>query len=148
MTSAAILKEIRIEAPLAEVEVETEVDGEEAKNKSFKVGDEIKVDAFTEGDTVRVTGTSKGKGFAGVIKRHNFSRGPMSHGSHHHRKPGSIGSAYPQHVFRGTKLPGRMGGVKVTTKGLKVMSIDVETNMIAIKGSIPGPNKSLVFIKG
>lgn len=122
---------------------EVEVDSE-----GIKVGDEITCDVFDEGDMVNVTGTSKGKGFAGVIKRHGFHRGPMSHGSHHHRKPGSIGAMFPQHVFKGKKLPGQMGVAKRTVKNLKVEKIDKENNIIAVRGAIPGPKKSIVLIKG
>lgn len=122
---------------------------QELKGKEeVKVGDKITVDLFNVGDAIQVTATSKGKGFAGVIKRHNFHRGPMSHGSHHHRAPGSIGSAFPQHVFKGTKLPGRMGNEKVTTRGLKIADIDIENNTIAIKGAVPGPKKGIVLISG
>src|SRR3972149_2887258 len=108
-------------------------------DEKLNLGDQITVNVFKEGDIVQVEGVSKGKGFAGVIKRHNFHRGPMSHGSHHHRSPGSIGSMFPQHVFKGTKLPGRMGHDKVTTKGLKIVNIDAENNLLAIKGAVPGP---------
>jgi len=137
------LKEIR----LSDVKEEIEVEGEASNNQHFNLGDEIKADVFSEGDLVQATAISKGKGFAGVIKRHNFHRGPMSHGSHHHRKPGSIGAMYPQHVLKGKKLPGRMGHEKVTLKNVKIIKIDVENNMIAVKGSIPGPNKGLVLLK-
>lgn len=116
-------------------------------NPNFKKGDKVDVSLFEEGDKVIVTGISKGKGFAGVIKRHGFKRGPMSHGSHHHREPGSIGSMYPQHVFKGTKLPGRMGQDKTTVKNLKIMKVDQEKNLLAIKGAVPGARKSLVLIK-
>ena len=121
---------------------------EDKEPKEVKVGDKIFVDIFKVGDKVQVTGVSKGKGFAGVIKRHGFKRGPMSHGSHHHREPGSIGSMFPQHVFKGTKLPGRMGTDQVTTKNLKIASVDKENNLIAIKGAIPGPAKGLVILRG
>lgn len=113
-----------------------------------KLGEKIRVDVFNEGDEVKVTGISKGKGFAGTIKRHNFHRGPKSHGSHNYRAPGSIGSGYPEHVFRGQKLPGRMGHDQVTIKNLKIIKVDVENNILAIRGAIPGPKKSTVFIKG
>jgi len=94
-----------------------------------------------------VTGLSKGKGFAGAIKRHNFHRGPMTHGSRHHRKPGSIGSMYPQHVFKGTKLPGQMGHAQTTVKNLSIEKVDAGKNILAVRGAIPGPKKSLVLIK-
>jgi len=116
--------------------------------ESVKVGDEIKVDIFSEGDLVKVIGTSKGKGFAGTIKRHNFHRGPKTHGSHNYRAPGSIGAAYPEHVFKGKKLPGQMGHEQVTVKDLKIIKVDKENNLLAIRGAIPGPKKSIVLIKG
>ena len=119
-----------------------------ALGEDLKVGDTITVDVFDVGDEVSVSGTSKGKGFAGTIKRHNFSRGPMTHGSHNHRAPGSIGAGYPQHVLRGQKLPGQMGAAKNTVKDLKVVTIDPEKNLIAIRGAVPGPNKGIVLIKG
>lgn len=133
---------------LAKAKVETkslrEVEGEEGKE--YKIGDKINIDIFEEGEVVSVQSTSKGKGFAGVIKRHNFSRGPMSHGSRHHRKPGSIGGAYPQHVFKGTKLPGRMGAKKVTTKGLKIVKVIKGDNLLLVKGAVPGPKKGIVVV--
>ncbi|MEX0934213.1 MAG: 50S ribosomal protein L3 [Candidatus Saccharimonadales bacterium] len=113
-----------------------------------KVGDKIDVSAFEVGDEVRVSGISKGKGFSGVIKRHNFSRGPMSHGSQSKRKPGSIGSMYPQKVFKGKKMAGRMGNEKVTVKGLKIEAIDTTDNLLAISGAIPGKRGNLVVIQG
>lgn len=116
-------------------------------SRDVKVGDKIMADIFSEGDKVLVEGISKGKGFAGVIKRHGFHRGPMSHGSHHHRAPGSIGAMFPQHVVKGTKLPGRMGNDKVTTRGLSIASVDADKNLLAIKGAIPGPKKGIVLIK-
>jgi large subunit ribosomal protein L3 len=122
---------------------EIELQGEE-----MKVGDKITVDTFNVGDVVAVSGISKGKGFAGTIKRHNFKRGPKTHGSHNYRAPGSIGAGYPEHVFRGQKLPGQMGAEKVTVKNLKVVSLDAEKNLIALRGAVPGPNKSIVLIKG
>jgi large subunit ribosomal protein L3 len=120
------------------------VEGEAA----LKVGDQLDVTRFEPGDKVQVTGTSKGKGFAGTVKRHNFNTGPKSHGSHNYRQPGSIGSGYPQHVFKGIKMAGRMGGDRVTTKGLKVVSVDAENNLLAISGAIPGPRKGIVMIQG
>ena len=115
-----------------------------------KVGDAITVDIFAEGEIVDVVGTSKGKGFAGTIKRHNFSRGPMAHGSKSHREPGSMGpriSGGGGKVFKGKKLPGRMGGERVTVQCLTVARIDAERNLILIKGAVPGPKKGLVLIK-
>jgi len=113
-----------------------------------KVGDKITVDIFNVGDTVAVSGVSKGKGFAGTIKRHNFHRGPKTHGSHNYRAPGSIGAGYPEHVFKGQKLPGQMGAESVTVKNLKVVSLDPEKNLIVLRGAVPGPNRGIVIIKG
>lgn len=118
-----------------------------AENSSLKRGDKITVKDFTAGDLVTVTGTSKGKGFAGVIKRHNFHRGPKTHGSDHHRKPGSIGSMFPQHVLKGQKMPGRMGVDQVTVKNLKIIAIDAKDNLLLISGAIPGNSKDTIFIK-
>ncbi|RAL23255.1 50S ribosomal protein L3 [Thermoflavimicrobium daqui] len=113
----------------------------------YELGSELKVDIFGAGELVDVTGTSKGKGFAGAIKRHNQARGPMSHGSRYHRGPGSLGAIAPNRVFKGQTLPGRMGGEKVTVQNLEVAGIDTERNLIMIKGSVPGPKNSYVFIK-
>lgn len=112
-----------------------------------KVGGTITCEVFEEGEKIHVTGISKGKGFAGAIKRHNFHRGPMTHGSHHHRKPGSIGAMYPQHVFKGRKLPGQMGVEQVTVKNIRIEKIDAGKNILALKGAIPGPNKTLLVLK-
>jgi large subunit ribosomal protein L3 len=114
----------------------------------LKVGDRLDVTQFSVGEGVEVTGVSKGKGFAGTIKRHNFHRGPKSHGSHNYRQPGSIGSAYPQHVYKGVRMAGRMGGERVTTKGLQIIQVDAENNLLAIRGAVPGPRKGIVVIKG
>ncbi len=112
------------------------------------VGDQIKVDLFTDGDTIEVVGKSKGRGFAGTIKRHNFSRGPESHGSMNVRAPGSIGqSAYPSRVIKGTKSSGHMGNDRVTVRGLTVAKVDAENNLIMVKGAVPGPNGGLVVVK-
>lgn len=116
----------------------------------YTVGQEIGVDIFAEGEIVDVTGTAKGKGFAGVIKRHNFRRGPSSHGSKSHREPGSMGprmSGGGGKVFKGKKLPGRMGNQKVTVQRLTVVRVDAERNLILIKGGIPGPKGSFMMIK-
>ena len=115
-----------------------------------KPGDTITVDIFAEGEIVDVIGTSKGKGFAGTIKRHNFSRGSMGHGSKSHREPGSMGpriSGGGGKVFKGKKLPGRMGGERVTVQCLTVARVDVERNLILIKGAIPGPKNGSVLIR-
>jgi large subunit ribosomal protein L3 len=114
----------------------------------FTEGETVTVEAFEPGDKVKVSGIAIGKGFAGTIKRHNFSRGPTSHGSHNIRAPGSVGaSATPSRVFRGQKLPGRMGGKKVTQIGLRVHSIDPEENLLLVKGAVPGPKNSIVEIR-
>lgn len=112
------------------------------------VGDQIKADVFADGDKIDVIGTSKGRGFAGTIKRHNFSRGPMSHGSMNIREPGSIGqSAYPSRVIKGTRSSGHMGDARVTVKGLTVAQIDVENNLIMVEGAVPGANGGLVVVR-
>ena len=108
---------------------------------------EIKVDIFTEGEVVDVTGTTKGKGFQGVIKRHGQSRGPMGHGSHYHRRPGSLGTMRPMRVIPGKKLPGHMGQLTVTIQNLEIVAVDAKENVILVKGNIPGAKQSLVFIK-
>ena len=114
----------------------------------YEVGQEITVDVFKAGDIVDVTGTSKGKGFQGAIKRHGQSRGPMAHGSRYHRRPGSMGGAsFPSRVFKGKALPGQMGGDRITIQNLEVGKVDAERNVILIKGNVPGSKKSLVEIK-
>lgn len=115
--------------------------------EKFNVGDEIKVDIFEPGDRIDVTAVSKGKGFAGAIKRWNFSRGPMSHGSTFHRAPGSSGAVDAARVFKGKKRPGHLGAEKVTVQNLEIVKVDPNNNLILIKGSVPGPKKSLLFIK-
>ena len=119
---------------------------EDAENYSVK--DEIKADVFAAGDKIDATAISKGKGFQGAIKRHGQHRGPMAHGSKFHRHAGSNGSATtPGKVFKGKKMPGRMGGVKVTIQNLEVVRVDADNNLILVKGSVPGPKKSLVTLK-
>lgn len=114
----------------------------------YTVGQEIKVDIFAEGERVDATATSKGKGFQGAIKRHGQSRGPMAHGSKFHRHAGSNGAATtPGRVFKGKKMPGHMGHVKVTVQNLEVVRIDTQNNIILVKGAVPGPKKSLVMLK-
>ncbi len=113
----------------------------------FEVGQEIKADVFAVGEFVDATGTSKGKGTQGAIKRHNQSRGPMSHGSRYHRGPGSLGAINPARVFKDQTLPGRMGGEQVTIQNLEVVKVDTERNLLLIKGAIPGAKGSLVTIK-
>lgn len=114
----------------------------------YEVGQEVKVDIFAAGDIVDVTGVSKGKGFQGSIKRHGQSRGPMAHGSRYHRRPGSMGPVAPNRVFKGKALPGRMGGEQVTVQNLEIVKVDVERNLLLVKGNVPGAKKSLVKIKG
>ena len=114
---------------------------------AYSLGQEIKADVFSEGEVVDVTGTSKGKGTQGVIKRWNQSRGPMSHGSQYHRGVGSLGTLRPMRVLPGKKMAGRMGGEQVTVQNLEIVKIDLENNVILIKGNVPGPKKSLVFVK-
>ena len=113
-----------------------------------KVGDEIKVDIFAEGDTVDIQGKTKGKGFQGVIKRHGQSRGPMGHGSMYHRRPGSMGpTSTPGRVFKGKKLPGHMGVETVTIQNLEVVKVDLDKNVILVKGSVPGAKGAVLKIK-
>lgn len=114
--------------------------------EEYEVGQEVKVDVFKEGEFVDVTGTSKGKGFQGSIKRHNQSRGPMSHGSRYHRRPGSMGAVDPARVFKGKNLPGRMGGETITIQNLEIVKVDPERNLLLIKGNVPGAKKSFVKI--
>jgi large subunit ribosomal protein L3 len=112
------------------------------------IGDQILVDQFADGDSIEVMGKSKGRGFAGTIKRHNFSRGPESHGSMNVRPPGSIGqSAYPSRVIKGTRSSGHMGDARVTVKGLTVAKVDVENHLLMVRGAVPGANGSLVIVK-
>jgi large subunit ribosomal protein L3 len=112
-------------------------------------GEAVTVEVFQPGDAVKVSGIGIGKGFQGTIKRHNFSSGPRGHGSHNIRKPGSIGaSATPSRVFKGMKLPGRMGGKRITQVGLHVHEIDPERNLLLVKGSVPGPKNGLVEVRG
>ena len=112
------------------------------------IGDQILVDQFADGDAIEVVGKSKGRGFAGTIKRHNFARGPESHGSMNVRAPGSIGqSAYPSRVIKGTRSSGHMGDARVTVKGLTVAKVDVENHLLMVRGAVPGANGSLVVVK-
>jgi len=113
----------------------------------LSVGAKLGVNTFELGDSVQITGTSKGKGFAGTIKRHNFHRGPKTHGSHNYRAPGSIGAGYPEHVFKGMRMAGRMGGDRVTVKGAKIALVDAERNLIGITGAVPGPRKGIVIVR-
>ena len=113
----------------------------------YTLGQTIGVDIFSEGEMVDVTGTSKGKGFQGVIKRHNQSTGPMGHGSQYHRGVGSLGTMLPMHVLKGKKMPGQMGNVQRTVQNLEIVSVDTENSVILVKGNVPGPKKSLVMIR-
>lgn len=124
------LRELRVEDP-----------------EAYQVGQEIKADVFNPGEKVDVAGISKGKGFAGGIKRHGFHRGPMAHGSKYHRRPGSLGAKGPAKVFKGRKLPGHLGAGRVTVQNLEVIKVDAGRNMLAIKGAVPGPRGALVMVK-
>jgi large subunit ribosomal protein L3 len=127
-----VLKEIRVE------------DGDNGLN----VGDQVLVDQFADGDMIDVIGRSKGRGFAGTVKRHHFNRGPESHGSMNVRAPGSIGaSAYPSRVIKGTRSSGHMGDERVTMKGLTVARVDVENNLLMVRGAVPGANGSVVVVR-
>ena len=113
----------------------------------YEVGQEVKCDIFTAGEYVDVTGTSKGKGYAGVIKHYGFRMGPNSHGSKYHRGIGSLGSMDPARIFKGKKMPGRMGHDTITIQSLSVVRADVENNILLVRGNVPGPRKSLLIIK-
>jgi len=115
--------------------------------EDLKVGEKINPEVFSVGDEIDVTGTSKGKGWAGTIKRHNFHRGRKTHGGRSYRRPGSIGSMYPQHIFKGKKMAGQMGYEQVTVKNLKVALVDTELGVIGVTGAVPGPRKGIVVIK-
>ncbi len=138
-----VLVEFRdVELPAAEGDEGEEGDGE------VKLGQKVTVAAFEEGQKVKVAGITIGKGFQGTVKRHNFGRGPVSHGSHNVRAPGSIGaSAWPARVFKGMRLPGQMGGKRRTQLGLEIAGVDVEKNLLMIKGSVPGAKNSIVEIR-
>ncbi|MDQ6748487.1 MAG: 50S ribosomal protein L3, partial [Candidatus Dormibacteraeota bacterium] len=113
----------------------------------IEVGAELKADVFSAGDKVAVTGTSKGKGFGGVVKRHRFGRGPVTHGSHNIRQPGSVGSVDAARTWKGVKMAGQMGNIKTTTRGLTVFRVDPERNLLLVKGAVPGPRNGLVVVK-
>jgi len=122
--------------------------GEEGEDGEVSLGQQVTVKNFEAGQKVKVAGITIGKGFQGTVKRHNFSRGPVSHGSHNVRAPGSIGaSAYPARVFKGMRLPGQMGNRRATQKGLEIADIDAERNLLLIKGSVPGSRNSIVEIR-
>jgi large subunit ribosomal protein L3 len=130
------------------VEFRDEDLGKGDEDEPVKIGDDVTVESFEAGQRVKVSGISIGKGFQGGIKRHNFSRGPVSHGSHNVRAPGSIGaSAFPARVFKGMKMPGQMGNKRITQKGLEVAEIDAERNLLLIKGSIPGSKNAVVEVR-
>lgn len=133
MPPTRVLKEIRLK---------------DENGADVNVGDKVLVDQFAEGDQIELVGKSKGRGFQGTIKRHHFNRGPESHGSMNVRKPGSIGqSAYPSRVIKGTRSSGHMGDARVTLKGLTVARVDVENNLLMVRGSVPGANGSVVVVK-
>ena len=125
-----------------------EFKGLKVNDTELKIGQKIDVSIFSEGDIVKVSGISKGKGFQGVVKRHGFSGMPFTHGHHHVlRHAGSIGQRFPQHTLKGMRMAGRMGGVKRTTRGLKVVKVDTENNLIAVKGAVPGNKRGLLAIE-
>jgi large subunit ribosomal protein L3 len=116
--------------------------------EGWNAGDTVTVEAFEQGERVKVSGISRGKGFAGTIKRHRFSRGPMSHGSHNIRAPGSIGaSATPSHVYKGTRMAGQMGSQRVTQRGLRVVEVDAERNLLLVRGAVPGAVGGVVEVR-
>ena len=145
-----------VEFPGSESGSEPDTPGSEAEDVAgqgvgegaTKVGDTVTVSAFEAGQKVKVSGVSVGKGFQGTIKRHGFARGPVTHGSHNVRAPGSIGaSAFPARVFKGIRMPGRMGGKRVTQRGLEIADIDAERNLLLIKGSVPGSRNAIVEVR-
>jgi large subunit ribosomal protein L3 len=120
----------------------------DGNDEASSIGDKVLVDQFSDGDLIEVVGKSKGRGFAGTVKRHNFNRGPESHGSMNVRAPGSIGqSAYPSRVVKGMRSSGHMGDARVTVRGLTVARVDVENNLLMVRGAVPGPNGSVVIVK-
>ncbi len=146
-SSAKTLREIRLpdlNPGKANTETETQNDNDAL---DLKVGSKLEVSTFEVGDKVQVTGTSKGKGFAGTIKRHNFTTGPKTHGSHNYRAPGSIGAGYPEHVFKGMRMAGQMGNERVTIRGVKVILVDAERGVLAVRGQVPGPKRGIVVVK-
>ena len=149
------IKESKVNKPMAGHFAKAKVEAKKflaeirlAEDDDMKIGQTITVDVFEGAKHVHVTGTSKGKGFAGVMKRHNFKGGPGGHGSHFHRAPGSIGQcATPSRVFKGMKLPGHMGSETVTVKNLDVVKIDAEQNLLIVKGAVPGAKGALLTIR-
>ena len=115
--------------------------------EELNVGSKISADVFSVGDNVQVTGLTKGKGWAGTIRRHNFHRGRKTHGGRSYRRPGSIGSMYPQHIFKGTRMAGHLGHEQITVRGLKVALVDVEQGVIGVTGSVPGPKKAILLVR-
>ena len=133
-------KDLEPRRHLAEVRVEDP--------SGYRLGQEITVEIFSKGDRVDITGRSRGKGYAGVIKRHNFGGGPGSHGAHFHRAPGAIGAcATPSRVFKGSRMPGRMGGERVTALNLEIVDVKPERNLLLVKGSVPGPDGGILLIR-
>jgi len=116
--------------------------------EDLNIGQQLLADTFSVGDVVDVVGTSKGKGFAGTIRRHNFHRGRKTHGGQSYRRPGSIGSMYPQKIFKGKKMAGQLGHERVTIQNLKVALVDTDNQLIGLAGAVPGPRKSIVLVKG
>jgi large subunit ribosomal protein L3 len=135
-------------APAMRVLAEFRDNGSGKEDKELKIGDSVTVEAFEKGERVKVTSTSKGKGFQGTIKRHRFHRGPVSHGSHNVRAPGSIGaSATPARVVKGVRMPGQMGNKRVTQRMLEVVDVDAERNLLIVRGAVPGARGALVEIR-
>jgi len=132
ITSVRTLREIRVDSG----------------DINLKEGERVDLTTFQEGDFVQVTSISKGKGFAGVIKRHGFHRSPETHGADHQRQPGAIGSQRPQRVLKGKSLPGKMGSKTVTVKNLRVEKVDPDRQLLALRGAVPGPNKGTILIQG
>lgn len=118
-----------------------------AIDEQMKIGEKLSADLFNVGDQVDATGISKGKGFAGTIKRHNFQRGRKTHGGRSYRRPGSIGSMYPQRIFKGKKMAGQMGHSQVTVKRLKIALVDTDLNVIGVRGAVPGPRKGVILLR-
>ncbi len=116
--------------------------------EGIETGTELKADVFSEGDKVAVVGTSKGKGFAGVVKRHRFGRGPVTHGSHNIRQPGSVGSVDAARTWKGVKMAGQLGNIRTTMRGLTVVKVDAERNLLMIRGAVPGPKNGIVTVTG
>lgn len=116
--------------------------------EELTVGSKISADVFSVGDTVHATGLTKGKGWAGTIRRHNFHRGRKTHGGRSYRRPGSIGSMYPQHIFKGTRMAGQLGNEQITVRNLKIALVDTEKGLIGVTGAVPGPKKGIIVLRG